>query len=192
MMFAPQVMPGDTPRWCVVLFASLALGAASGGAPCERGRSWWDRQLGACQPCTRCDAALRLVVKLPCQLHRDTVCQSLYDVKIFPFNTPRQENATAEPKFSVNDYEYYEYVDYASDSSDVSDSWDAQSWTLTLAASGCVVFFFVVLCMSFYHAKQWRILKQALKSGKASLLCILTSGYLLMWDFLRVLELFSS
>lgn len=161
----------------MVLFASLALGSAAGGgggapAPCERGRSWWHRQLGACQPCTRCDPALRLAVKLPCQLHRDTVCQSLYDVKIFPFNTPRQKDTTTEPTISVSDFEYYEYVDYAvgPSDSDVSEFWDVQSWSLTLAASGCVVFFLVVLCMSFQHAKQWRILKQALKSGEQSFL----------------------
>ncbi|OWR55450.1 hypothetical protein KGM_205661 [Danaus plexippus plexippus] len=133
--------------WLLALMLPVALGV------CERGRTWWHRQKGLCLPCTRCDPR-RLAVRYPCEPHRDTICQPLYEVRIWPFST---DNDT--------DYEYYDYSDVTGDYSDVSDdTWDIQTSTLTLAVSGCVVFFAVVLTLSLYHAKQWRVLKQALKS----------------------------
>ncbi|XP_068627765.1 tumor necrosis factor receptor superfamily member wengen [Battus philenor] len=147
------------------LLVALALGSASGSGPCERGRSWWHRQSGTCLPCTRCDPT-HLAVKYPCEIHRDTICQSLYEVRIFPFNVPRKNNGSNASERS-SDYEYYEYSDYNGEVADKSDGeleWDVQTSTLTLAVSGCVVFFAVVLILSLYHAKQWKVLKQALKS----------------------------
>ncbi|CAG5039689.1 unnamed protein product [Parnassius apollo] len=164
MNLSIKVMQADI-RLCL-LVATLALGVVSGSGPCERGRSWWHRQSGTCLPCTRCDPT-RLAVKYPCELHRDTVCQSLYDVRIFPFNTrPRKSNGTNASEQS-SDYEYYEYADYSGEVTDKSDGeleWDVQASTLTLAVSGCVVFFAVVLILSLYHARQWKVLKKALES----------------------------
>ncbi|KAG7305500.1 hypothetical protein JYU34_009570 [Plutella xylostella] len=134
--------------WCVVWIATLSLGWA--GAVCERGRSWWDRRAGACAPCSLCDPVRRLAVLLPCELHRDTVCHALQHIDIFP---PTESNDTSDYEYS-SDYDE-EYVD--------SEPW-GQWPALTVAASGCVVFFVVVSCLTLHHAKQWRILKQALKS----------------------------
>lgn len=147
----------DIPWLCV----AIALLAAGSGAEelCSRGHSWWDRQRGECVPCTRCDPARRLAVHLPCELHRDTVCQSLYNVHIWPFNQdlPKQDNDSVE---------YYDDVYYDSEvTNSDDDQWNLETSSLTLAASGCVVFFVVVLVLSLYHAKQWKVLKQALKSG---------------------------
>ncbi|XP_013135199.1 PREDICTED: uncharacterized protein LOC106100735 isoform X3 [Papilio polytes] len=164
-----QVMRGDI-RACLLVAAvalcSAAAQAGAGSGPCERGRNWWHRRRGACLPCTRCDPA-RLAVKYPCEVHRDTVCQPLYEVRIFPFNVrPRRKNDSHHSEQS-SDYEYYEYSDYSGEVTDKSDDvieWDVQTSTLTLAVSGCVVFFAVVLVLSLYHARQWKVLKQALKS----------------------------
>lgn len=163
-------MRGDI-RACLLVAAvalcSAAAQAGPGSGPCERGRNWWHRRRGACLPCTRCDPA-RLAVKYPCEVHRDTVCQPLYEVRIFPFNVrPRRKNDSHHSEQS-SDYEYYEYSDYSGEVTDKSDDvieWDVQTSTLTLAVSGCVVFFAVVLILSLYHARQWKVLKQALKSG---------------------------
>lgn len=157
-------MQGDIRLLCL-LVATLAAGAAAeGGVACERGRSWWDREHQACAPCTRCEPH-NLAVRFPCEPHRDTVCQSLHDVHIFPFNV--QDNDS-----ELSDYEYYDYADYevSDDAGEVK--WDMQSTTLTVAASGCVVFFVVVLYFSFYHSKQWKVLKQALRTGKGALYLI--------------------
>ncbi|KAG6450714.1 hypothetical protein O3G_MSEX006766 [Manduca sexta] len=160
-----MVMRGDTSKlWLLV--ATLALGSVWGIEQCERGHSWWDRERGACIPCTRCDTARRLVVKFPCELHRDTICQSLYEINIWGFNTPRRSKDNNGTSSVPSDHEYYDYVDYDSEVTERNDEqvWDMQTTSLTLAASGCVVFFLVVLVLSLYHAKQWRVLKQALKS----------------------------
>ncbi|KAI5645146.1 tumor necrosis factor receptor superfamily member wengen [Phthorimaea operculella] len=152
MKLSREVMLGEAPKLCL-LIATLALGSASADTECERRRSWWDRSRGACVPCTRCEP--QLAVKLPCELHRDTVCQPLHELHIWPFDSPG-------PELDYEDYEEY------TDESDVSDSgevrWDQQTATLTLAATCCVVFFVVVLYLSLNHSKQWKVMKQALRS----------------------------
>ncbi|XP_041973142.1 tumor necrosis factor receptor superfamily member wengen [Aricia agestis] len=155
MNLSNKVMVGETAKLCLLI--SLAVGSAVGEA-CERGRSWWHPERGACLPCTKCDPR-RLAVKYPCEVHRDTICQPLYEVRIWPFSAQKDSND------SSSDYEYYEYTDYSEVSAKSKEvEWDLQTSTLTVAVSGCIVFFVVVLTLSLYHAKQWRVLKQALKS----------------------------
>lgn len=162
-------MRGGTPWLCIAILASV-VGCTRGAEICERGKTWWDRDHNVCAPCTRCDPAHLQAVRFPCEIHRNTVCQSLKNVRIFPFNTPKNISA-------LSDDEYYEYdVDYESEVTDSDEggiSWDLQTSSLTLAASGCVVFFLVVLILSLYHAKEWRILKRALKSGNTFAVIIL-------------------
>nr|XP_049696991.1 tumor necrosis factor receptor superfamily member wengen isoform X1 [Helicoverpa armigera] len=164
-MSRKEVMLGDIPKLCL-LVATLALGSVAGSGACERGLSWWDRQRGTCVPCTRCDPAKRLVVRYPCEIHRDTICQSLYEAQISPFNTPKQvlkkNNEISELLSSDDEYEYVDYDSEVTSRNDVS--WDLQTTSLSVAASGCIVFFVVVLVMSLYHARQWRVIKRALKS----------------------------
>lgn len=159
-------MRGDIPKLCL-LVATLALGSVAGSdGACERGLSWWDRQRGTCLPCTRCDPAKRLVVRYPCEIHRDTICQSLYEAQISPFNTQQVHKKNNESSELVPSDEEYEYVDYDSEvMANDEVSWDLQTTSLSVAASGCIVFFVVVLVMSLYHARQWRVIKRALKSG---------------------------
>lgn len=151
-----QVMRGGTPQLCIAIIA-LAAGCVRAEF-CKRGKTWWDRERNECIPCTACDPADQ-AVRFPCEIHRDTICHSLENVRIYPFNTPKNNSADS-------DDEYYDYVDYESEVTDNSGSWDLQTTSLTLAASGCLVFFLVVLVLSVYHAKEWRILKRALKSGE--------------------------
>lgn len=154
-------MRGDIP-WLCIAVALVAAGARAEEL-CERGHSWWDRERGVCLPCTRCDPAKHLAVHLPCELHRDTVCQSLYNVRIWPSKAQQEQIPDNE-----SDVEYYDDVYYESEVTDsdvIEDQWTLETSSLSLAATGCVVFFVVVLFSLLYHAKQWRVLKQALKSG---------------------------
>lgn len=157
-------MRGDKPKLCLVV-ATLALGYAWAGSPCQHRVTWLDRERGECVPCTRCDPAKHLVVQFPCERHRDTVCQSLYQIRIWPFLEPVQNDTAnnSEP----SDYEY-EYSDYDSEVKDDASAirWDLQTLSVVLAASGCVIFFIVVLYLSLSHAKQWKVLKQTLQSGE--------------------------
>ncbi|KAI8440424.1 hypothetical protein MSG28_001737 [Choristoneura fumiferana] len=135
MNLSNKVMQGDIQK--VLLVATLALGSVFGETVCQHRVSWWDRKRGACVPCTPCDPAASLVVRYPCEVYRDTVCQPLAEQNY-------------DNKDSDSDYEYYE-TDYG----EVSESeWDVQSTTLVLAASGCVVFFVLVLALWLYNAKQ--------------------------------------
>ncbi|KAL4714469.1 hypothetical protein ACJJTC_017764 [Scirpophaga incertulas] len=161
-------MRGYTTKLCL-LVVTLALSYVSGVRMCRRGVSWWDRERGACVPCTRCNPADRLAVMYPCELHRDTVCQSLYQIQLFPFNELKA-NSTTNSDAKSSELEY-EYVDYGSEvtSSDDQKQWDLQTSSMTIAACGCVVFFIVVLYFSLTHAKQWRVLKQTLQSDMQDL-----------------------
>lgn len=103
----------------------------------------------------------------PCELHRDTVCQSLYQIQLFP--NKKQTNNTKPNSVPPSDYEY-EYVDYelseVTESDGAEDRWDLQASSVAIATIGCVVFFLVVLYFSLAHAKQWRVLKHTLQSGE--------------------------
>ncbi|XP_063379979.1 tumor necrosis factor receptor superfamily member wengen [Cydia fagiglandana] len=145
MSISDKVMQGELQK--VLLVATLALGSVVGESVCRHRHTWWDRQRQACVPCTPCDRARNLVIRYPCEVYRDTVCQTLHII----------DNDTQD---SESDYEYYDSDVEVSD----SETWDLQTSTLALAVSGCVVFFVVVLSLWLYHAKQMRIIKRALES----------------------------
>ncbi|KAI8440425.1 hypothetical protein MSG28_001737 [Choristoneura fumiferana] len=147
MNLSNKVMQGDIQK--VLLVATLALGSVFGETVCQHRVSWWDRKRGACVPCTPCDPAASLVVRYPCEVYRDTVCQPLAEQNY-------------DNKDSDSDYEYYE-TDYG----EVSESeWDVQSTTLVLAASGCVVFFVLVLALWLYNAKHYYKFVTEMKEGE--------------------------
>jgi len=53
--------------------------AISSSSPCAP-QHWWDSQRDRCTPCTRCQG--EMIPLRPCQLHTDTICGSIYDLKI--------------------------------------------------------------------------------------------------------------
>ncbi|GBP56923.1 Tumor necrosis factor receptor superfamily member wengen [Eumeta japonica] len=155
----------EVKKWLSLALATLALyGSGSGAgvnAMCVRGRTWWDRQRGACVPCTRCEPASHLAVRAPCEVHRDAICASIYELDIWPFTL--HENGTGP------DYDSGPRDDdgHGADGASASDSaWDARISAVTLAASGCVIFFVVVISLSLNHVRQWKKLKRALRTGE--------------------------
>lgn len=163
-------MRAEKPPWWILMMGALSVcgGCLSSAAPgteppgttgtvCERGRTWWHRQRSTCLPCTVCDPARNQAVRLPCELHRDTVCHTIHRLPLF--------NEPSSPSLNTSSEDYYDMYDEVT-SDDYSGKWIVQTSTLTIAASGCLVFFVVVLFLSLYHAKQWRVLKKALQSGK--------------------------
>ncbi|RVE48945.1 hypothetical protein evm_006407 [Chilo suppressalis] len=171
MNFSEKVMRGKNSTKFYLVVVTLALGYASGEIQCRRGVSWWDRERGVCAPCTRCDPARRLAVMYPCELHRDTICQPFYQIQFFPFKTNTNSNSSDPSASSDNEYEYVDYVDTSEVINESEDEgrWDFQVSGVTIAASGCVVFFLVVLYFSLTHAKQWKVLKQTLQSDMQDL-----------------------
>ncbi|CAH0759360.1 unnamed protein product [Diatraea saccharalis] len=167
MNFSEKVMRGKKKLYLLVV--TLALGYVSGEITCRRGVTWWDRERASCVSCTRCDPAKRLAVMYPCELHRDTICQPYYRIQFFPFKKINTNSNDSGSNVS-RDFEY-DYVDYESEvinDSEHEGRWDLQVSGVTIAASGCVVFFLVVLYFSLTHARQWRVLKETLQSGPAT------------------------
>lgn len=60
------------------LSAATAISAFS-FSPCSP-QQWWDSQRDRCTACTRCQG--EMIPLRPCQLHTDTICGSIYDLKI--------------------------------------------------------------------------------------------------------------
>lgn len=142
-------------KLCLFAVATLMVGSVVG--LCERGKSWWDRQRGVCIPCTNCDIALKQVVKVPCEIHRDAVCQSIYEMNIWPF-TYDDLNTDSFPLEDDAETSVVENENVL--------RWTTQTVTFVVAASGCLVFFIVVLILTLYHNIQWRKFKLALQPGK--------------------------
>lgn len=66
-----DIAPPDPPPVSQVSIAS--------SSPCAP-QHWWDSQRDRCTPCTRCQG--EMIPLRPCQLHTDTICGSIYDLKI--------------------------------------------------------------------------------------------------------------
>lgn len=150
MKIISKVMQGQTTKWCLFAFASLVLGTAEGF--CERGLTWWDREKNQCVPCTICNDTIHEAIRVPCELHRDTICQSIYELNIWPFSNDNSETFSSDYD---TDYEVVESSEF---------KWDMQTLAFIVAASGCFVFFIVVLSLTLYHSKQWKLFKQALQT----------------------------
>ncbi|KAH8289353.1 hypothetical protein KR054_004189 [Drosophila jambulina] len=65
--------PDDPP------LAPATTAISSSSSPCAP-QHWWDSQRDRCTACTRCQG--EMIPLRPCQLHTDTICGSIYDLKI--------------------------------------------------------------------------------------------------------------
>lgn len=64
---------------CVTLLILTTTCSFCSASLCES-QSWWDPYKDKCIPCTMCQGDM--IPLRPCQMHRDTVCGSIYDLKI--------------------------------------------------------------------------------------------------------------
>lgn len=64
---------------CVTLLILTTTCSLCSASLCES-QSWWDAYKDKCIPCTVCQGDM--IPLRPCQMHRDTVCGSIYDLKI--------------------------------------------------------------------------------------------------------------
>lgn len=62
-----------------LLVLTTTCSLCSAGSLCES-QSWWNPHKDKCIPCTVCQGDM--IPLRPCQMHRDTVCGSIYDLKI--------------------------------------------------------------------------------------------------------------
>lgn len=65
--------------YLTVLLVCLASDLCRAATLCQP-QSWWDANQDKCVSCTVCQADM--IALRPCQVHRDTVCGSIYDLQI--------------------------------------------------------------------------------------------------------------
>lgn len=72
-----QLRPSTT---ACVTFLLLSTTCSLCSASLCNPQSWWDPYKDKCIPCTVCKG--NMITRRPCQVHRDTECGSIYDLKI--------------------------------------------------------------------------------------------------------------
>lgn len=71
--------PGILETVSYLFILTLTLCSFCTASLCDT-KSWWNAALHRCTPCTVCEG--EMIPLRPCQVHQDTVCGSIYDLKI--------------------------------------------------------------------------------------------------------------
>ncbi|XP_017002453.2 tumor necrosis factor receptor superfamily member wengen [Drosophila takahashii] len=151
-----ELAPGDPP-W------ASQLAVSSSSSPCEP-QHWWDSQRDRCTPCTRCQG--EMIPLRPCQLHTDTICGSIYDLKIDWVVLAKTEPNWKERRKS-SEYEHFEHLTHEQLQQlheEAAASWvlDWQTGVLYVAVLTCLIFFSVAACILIHHMRQWRRMERRL------------------------------
>ncbi|XP_016967039.1 tumor necrosis factor receptor superfamily member wengen [Drosophila biarmipes] len=142
--------------------------AISPSSPCAP-QHWWDSQRDRCTPCTRCQG--EMIPLRPCQLHTDTICGSIYDLKIDWVVLAKTEPNWKERRKSP-EYEHFEHNaplqhlthEQLQQLQEEAAAWalDWQNGVLYMAVLTCLVFFSVAACILIHHMRQWRRMERRL------------------------------
>ncbi|XP_075159274.1 tumor necrosis factor receptor superfamily member wengen [Haematobia irritans] len=127
-------------------------------------QSWWDPYKDKCIPCTVCQGDM--IPLRPCQMHRDTVCGSIYDLKIdWVVLSKTEPNWKERRKFDGSDYglDHHQLTaEQLQQLQDENDPLDWQTAALFLAVLACLLFFIVAACILVHHMRQWRRMERRL------------------------------
>ncbi|EDW56046.1 tumor necrosis factor receptor superfamily member wengen [Drosophila sechellia] len=156
-----DIAPPDPPPVSQVSIAS--------SSPCAP-QHWWDSQRDRCTPCTRCQG--EMIPLRPCQLHTDTICGSIYDLKIDWVVLAKTEPNWKERRKS-SEYEHFEpnaplqhltHEQLQQLHEEAAAAWvlDWQTGVLYVAVLTCLVFFSVAACILIHHMRQWRRMERRL------------------------------
>ncbi|XP_017850997.1 tumor necrosis factor receptor superfamily member wengen [Drosophila busckii] len=140
----------------VAASAVTAAPASTSGSPCAP-QHWWDQQQNKCMPCTSCQG--NMLALRPCQLHIDTVCGSIYDLKIDYVLLAKTEPNWKERRKS-SEYEHFEQPTPLPHLT--HEPWDWQTGALLVAVLACLLFFSVAACILIHHMRQWRRMERRL------------------------------
>ncbi|KAH8419757.1 hypothetical protein KR009_002151 [Drosophila setifemur] len=148
-----------------------AMQPSSSSSPCAP-QHWWDPGRDRCTPCTRCQG--EMIPLRPCQLHTDTICGSIYDLKIDWVVLAKTEPNWKERRKS-SEYEHFglqnsplqhlsqEQLQQLHEEANAA-AWalDWQTSVLYLAVLTCLIFFSVAACILIHHMRQWRRMERRL------------------------------
>ncbi|XP_017074319.1 tumor necrosis factor receptor superfamily member wengen [Drosophila eugracilis] len=143
--------------------------AISSSSPCNP-QHWWDSQRDRCTPCTRCQG--EMIPLRPCQLHTDTICGSIYDLKIDWVVLAKTEPNWKERRKS-SEYEHFDHnaplqhltheqLQQLHEEAAAAWALDWQTGVLYVAVLTCLVFFSVAACILIHHMRQWRRMERRL------------------------------
>ncbi|KAH8345201.1 tumor necrosis factor receptor superfamily member wengen [Drosophila kikkawai] len=152
--------------------SSAISSSSSSSSPCAP-QHWWDSQRDRCTACTRCQG--EMIPLRPCQLHTDTICGSIYDLKIDWVVLAKTEPNWKERRKS-SEYEHFdqnaaplqhlshEQLQQLHEEATAAAAWalDWQTGVLYVAVLTCLVFFSVAACILIHHMRQWRRMERRL------------------------------
>ncbi|XP_055841286.1 tumor necrosis factor receptor superfamily member wengen [Episyrphus balteatus] len=139
----------------VVIFLTTTCSSCE-GSPCQSFQ-WWDPFQDKCIPCTECSG--QKIVLRPCQLHRDTICGSIYDLEI-----DWMLLAKTEPNWKERRKEKILLVENENSHNSQEDNLeiDWQLMSLILVVVACLLFFVAAACILIQHLRQWRQMERRL------------------------------
>ncbi|XP_065365140.1 tumor necrosis factor receptor superfamily member wengen [Calliphora vicina] len=148
---------------CVTLLILTTTCSLCSASLCES-QSWWDPYKDKCIACTVCQGDM--IPLRPCQMHRDTVCGSIYDLKIdWVVLSKTEPNWKERRKFDGLDYGLDHHQLTAEQLQQLQDEADPMDWqtaALFLAVLACLLFFIVAACILVHHMRQWRRMERRL------------------------------
>ncbi|KAH8416758.1 hypothetical protein KR222_003287 [Zaprionus bogoriensis] len=156
--------------------AAISSASPSGGAffavhnsPCAP-QHWWDSLQDRCRPCTRCQG--ETIPLRPCQLHKDTVCSSVYDLdfnwaglaKTEPNWKERRKSSEYDPFDQPTQLQHLtqEQLQQLHEEAAAVLPLDWQTGALFIAVPACLLFFSVAACILIHHMRQWRRMERRL------------------------------
>ncbi|XP_036319025.1 uncharacterized protein LOC118733639 [Rhagoletis pomonella] len=130
-------------------------------SPCDL-HSWWDPLKDKCITCTVCEGDL--IPLRPCQLHRDTICGSIYDLKIDWVVLAKTEPNWKERRKDDGDMDFEEQLtqDELQQLQDGTLPMGWQTTALFLAVLACLLFFIIAAGILVHHMRQWRRMERRL------------------------------
>ncbi|XP_061392652.1 tumor necrosis factor receptor superfamily member wengen [Musca vetustissima] len=149
---------------CVSAFLLLSTTCSLCSATLCDPQSWWDPHKDKCIPCTVCQGDM--IPLRPCQMHLDTDCGSIYDLKIdWVVLAKTEPNWKERRKFDASDYGLDHHQLTAEQLQQLQDERDPMDWqtaALFLAVLACLLFFIVAACILVHHMRQWRRMERRL------------------------------
>uniref|UniRef100_A0A1A9W980 TNFR-Cys domain-containing protein n=1 Tax=Glossina brevipalpis TaxID=37001 RepID=A0A1A9W980_9MUSC len=148
---------------CIVIMLLSTICSICTATLCNA-QSWWDPTKDKCVQCTVCKGDM--IPLRPCQVHQDTMCGSIYDLKIdWVVLAKTEPNWKERRKFDDLDYGFDHHHLTAEQLQQLEDDTvplDWQTATLFLAVLACLLFFIVAACILVYHMRQWRRMERRL------------------------------
>lgn len=151
----PQLLLTTINHHILLAFLALVLltkCSSSQGSPCQSD-SWWDSVNDKCVQCSKCSG--QLIAIRPCQLHRDTICGSIHDLKI-----DMTILSKTEPNWKERRKERNESLVAGNHQQEVPLDWQAVS--LIAVAVACLMFFLAAAYVLIQHMREWRQIERRL------------------------------